>query len=668
MFLNLKASTIIHLAAPLSSFIVNKYKMDSGPFMRELMRLEEMRNAATSVNPKNIDSLEVVLGYARQLSALSRRFPICSASIKVGFAWMNTVPSALDKDKPIASFELTYELLSCLFNAAIIYWQCGIDEFRRDAPDSIKRALSYFQRAAGIYEFINGRLCTDADRDAVPASSDLPAAQCLGKLMLAQGQECFYQNAAKHEQPAVKNSTLSRIAMGTSALYAECLRFANSSLFAFASAWKLHVEAKMAYWKALAEYHKALDLVAKEQHGEALSRLSHAKALVAKWLGERKLHDLFRSELTDLLKLNLDELSTRTERENNLIYHCIVPDYQKDLAAVAPATMTQAVPFELGVREEELLFKALPSLQEYRASEAAEQVKGARLQEFSAKMALQKGAFEGALEQYLPTLNGVVLEKAATSSVNVEECIESVSLSMSSVTLMRGEAERIVKEIEGFLEDSDPGKRSYADQHRQLKKTLDSAHEADRNIKDRFETLLKSVTTTPDSSTTSVDASQVALVKARVASLKAAYANLYEESIRRFQEALFDKLASLLPEQEKVINTLRSVSLQLQKQTTHTHAHSQPGRGAGGAKQREKFATLLAQMETDLGEGMTFYSGFQEAASKLLNNLRDFEASRALETLDLKTNDDEKDDDDNNKKPGSGGRSWNPSIPIRFDR
>lgn len=662
LFLNLKTSTIIHLAAPLSSFIVNKYKLESGPFMRELMRLEEMRNAATSVNPKNIDSLEIVLGYVRQLSALPRRFPINCSSIKIAFAWMNTVPSSLEKDKPIAAFELVYEELCCLFNAAIIYWQCGIDEFRRDTQEGIKRALGYFQRAAGIFDFINGRLSTDAAKDSVPASSDLPSAQCLCKLMLAQGQECFYQNATKHEQPAVKNTTLARIAMGASSLYSECLRYANSSLFAFASAWKLHVEAKVGYWKALAEYHKALDLASKEQHGEALTRLNFAKGLVAKWLGEKKLHDLFRSELGDLQKLNLEDLATRTERENNLIYHCVVPDYQKDLSAVQPAVMTVVVPFDYGVKEEELLFKVLPTLEEYRLGEAAEQVKGARLQEFSAKMNLQKSAFERALEQYLPSLNGVALGLDVCNTNRVEESIESVSLSMSSVTLMRGEAERIIKEIEGFLEDDDPGKRAYKEQHKQLKKTLDSAHEADNNIKERFESLLKSVTSNAATNSFLVDASQVASAKARAASLKASYASLYEESIRRFREELFEKLASLLPEQEKLINTLRGLSLEIQKQS-----QQQPRN-----RKQNNFASLLSQMESDLGEGMTFYSGFQEAANKLLNNLRDFEASRALETLDIQSNNNnnnnKKDGDDKPPSTSSSKMGWNPSIPIRFER
>ena len=598
--------------------------------MRELMKLEEMRNAATSINPKNIESIDIILGYVRQLSGLPQRFPINPDNIKITFAWMNTVPSTLDKEKPIASFELTYEILCCLYNASIILWQCGIDEFRRDSPESIKRALSHFQRAAGMFEHINGKVCIETASDSIPASSDLHTAQCMAKLMLAQGQECFYQNAGNHEQPSVKNSALARIALGASSLYTDCLRFANNSLFSFASSWKLHLEAKVSYWKALCEYQKGLDLLTKEQHGEAISRLNFSKSLLTRYSNEKKLHDLFRAELADLLKL-VEEVSGRAERENNLIYHCKVCEY-RDLNPLQPAIMVSAVQFDLHVKEEELLFRSLQTLDQIRSSEAAEQVRGVRLQEFTSKLNLQRGSLERALEQHMPILNKITLERNLAE--NIEENIESVSLSMSSVTLMRGESERIIKEIQGFLEDNDPGKRGYIDQHKQLKKTLDSAHEADRGIKERFEDLLSQASKMATSpAPNAVNPARVATLKARIASLKATYASLYEDSIRRFKDDLFDKLSVALLEQEQLINSIKGLSLEIQKSNAASPSSHIPG--GKGKREQGRLSTLLSQMESDLGEAMTFYSGFQEASNKLLNNLRDFEASRALETLDI---------------------------------
>lgn len=110
---------------------------------------------------------------------------------------------------------VSYELASVEYCVASHYSLLGQRELRSD-NESIKRAIASFQQAAGILlDMANTRRRGSNDVDAGPEYRP-EALAMLGKLMLAQAQECAWQKAVLD---SLRNGIIAKLANSTAALY-----------------------------------------------------------------------------------------------------------------------------------------------------------------------------------------------------------------------------------------------------------------------------------------------------------------------------------------------------------------------------------------------------------------------------------------------------------------
>jgi programmed cell death 6-interacting protein len=112
---------------------------------------------------------------------------------------ISAFPGMLPSQIPVAIPNLIFERACVLFNVAAMYASLGAAESRTDA-EGIKRALAYFQSAAGCFEHLSNvvlpLLKLPAEyKDPCSPEFSKPSLQAFVNLFLAQAQECFWQKA-----------------------------------------------------------------------------------------------------------------------------------------------------------------------------------------------------------------------------------------------------------------------------------------------------------------------------------------------------------------------------------------------------------------------------------------------------------------------------------------
>lgn len=169
----------------------------------------------------------------------------------------------------------------------------------------------------------------------------------LEQLLLAQGQECFWQKAVKD---GLKDASIARLAAKVSDYYGDAGDSAVKSN-AISTEWIHHMTAKNHHFAAAAQYRQSLDCLDKRKYGEEVARLRDSLNCVneglkeSRWINRTVLGDLngLKSRVTDDLK--------RAEKDNDVIYLSPIPpkselktlDRASMVAAKAPSQVTDAI-------------------------------------------------------------------------------------------------------------------------------------------------------------------------------------------------------------------------------------------------------------------------------------------------------------------------------------
>ena len=153
-------------------------------------------------------------------------------------------------------------------------------------------------------------------RAAPPEDMDTSTLESLQLLLLAQGQECFWQKAV---MDGLRDSIITKLAAKVSDFYAEAGDWGVKS-DAIPSVWIHHMTAKHHHFAAAAQYRQACDCLEKRKYGEEVARLRDSIACVNEGLKEAKF--LNKVVLGDLngLKNKVTEDLKRAEKDNDLIY------------------------------------------------------------------------------------------------------------------------------------------------------------------------------------------------------------------------------------------------------------------------------------------------------------------------------------------------------------
>ncbi|KAF3039132.1 pH-response regulator protein palA/rim20 [Didymella heteroderae] len=314
LFLPFRKSHSVNLTEAIKQYISSKYDQHPDMFKADLETIEKLRSTAIHAqepHPSNIPKLQQ---YAAQLVWLSGKFPV---DIGVEFPWYPAL--GYNTSRPVSRNNLRYELANILFNLAAMYSQLAMSS-NRSTPDGLKVAANNFCLAAGTISHLRNTVLPEL-RTEPPEDMDLMTLDCLEKLMLAQGQECFWQKAVKD---GLKDATIAKLAARVSDLYNEACE-AGIQSDSVSSEWIHHMTAKHHHFAAAAQYRAACDALEKRKYGEEVARLKDSLVCVNEALKEQRY--INKVVLADLngLKNRVTEDLKRAEKDNDMIYLLPVP-------------------------------------------------------------------------------------------------------------------------------------------------------------------------------------------------------------------------------------------------------------------------------------------------------------------------------------------------------
>ncbi|KAA8619503.1 pH-response regulator protein palA/RIM20 [Pyrenophora tritici-repentis] len=336
LFLPFRRSHSVNLTDAIKQYISSKYDQHPDMFTKDLETIEKLRSVAVHAqepHPSNIPKLQQ---YAAQLIWLSGKFPI---DIGVEFPWYPAL--GYNTSRPTSRNNLRFELANIMFNLAAMYSQLAMSS-NRSTPDGLKAAANNFCLGAGVLSHLRNSILPELRTDP-PEDMDIMTLECLEKLLLAQGQECFWQKAVKD---GLKDATIAKLAARVSDLYNEA-GDAGIQSDAISSEWIHHMTAKHHHFAAAAQYRAACDTLEKRKYGEEVARLRDSLTCVNEALKEQRyINKLVLADLNGL-KNRITEDLKRAEKDNDMIYLLPVPP-KAELKILDRANMVVArVPKEI---------------------------------------------------------------------------------------------------------------------------------------------------------------------------------------------------------------------------------------------------------------------------------------------------------------------------------
>ncbi|KAL5346048.1 pH-response regulator protein palA/rim20 [Pseudogymnoascus australis] len=314
LFLPFRKSHSLVLSDAIRQYISGKYDQHPDMFKQDLEVIDSLRREAINVREPHVSGLKKIAAYAAQLVWMGGKFPI---DIGADFTWFPAL--GYNTKRPISQDNLKFELCNILFNLAALYSQLAVS-VNFSSPDGLKSAANYFCLAAGVISHIKDKVVPEL-RTAPVEDMDIVTLESLQELLLAQGQECFWQKAV---MDGYKDSSIAKLAARVSDLYSTAGDWAVQSE-AISSEWIHHMAAKHHHFAAAAQYRQACDCLEKRKYGEEVARLRDSMICVNDALKESRYVN--KTVLSDLngLKNKVSEDLKRAEKDNDLIYLNPVP-------------------------------------------------------------------------------------------------------------------------------------------------------------------------------------------------------------------------------------------------------------------------------------------------------------------------------------------------------
>jgi programmed cell death 6-interacting protein len=307
-----RKSNHLSLSTAIRQYISKKYDQHPDMFRHDLEVVDALRRDAINVREAHPSGIKKLQAYAAQLVWISGKFPI---DIGADFTWYPAL--GYNTERPVVHNNLKFELMSILFNLAVLYSQLALAS-NRSTTDGLKTAANYFSQAAGVFKHMKDALLPELRMPTPPEDLDESTHESLIQLQLAQSQECFWQKAVID---GYKDASVSKLAARVSDLYNLAGEAAMNSE-SISSSWIHHVSAKHHHFAAAAQYRAACDCLEKRKYGEEVARLTDAVVCANEGLKEGKGGYLSKAVMDDLngLKRRVEDDLKRAEKDNDVIY------------------------------------------------------------------------------------------------------------------------------------------------------------------------------------------------------------------------------------------------------------------------------------------------------------------------------------------------------------
>ncbi|KHN06730.1 ALG-2 interacting protein X [Glycine soja] len=320
-----KKTNSVDLYRPLRNYVAFHYsEREAQNLEDDLQTLKQLRSDVERHSDPSLPARRDLLqSYYKSLCLVETRFPISSDPDHVNaltFVWFDAF-----KPKQKASQQnIHLEKASVLFNLGAVYSQIGLS-YDRNTVDGRRQASHAFIAAAGSFAFLRDNASMKASvGSSTTVDLSVECAGMLEKLMLAQAQECVFENTiAKGSTPGV----CAKISRQVGIYYEEALAALNVAPLSqhFDKSWIVHVQLKAALFYAEACYRYGLELHDKEEIAEEIARLRSAVNVLTEAKKSSKGAAAQILDAIGKLEANINRNLERAVKENDRVYLMRVP-------------------------------------------------------------------------------------------------------------------------------------------------------------------------------------------------------------------------------------------------------------------------------------------------------------------------------------------------------
>ncbi|XP_061365022.1 vacuolar-sorting protein BRO1 [Gastrolobium bilobum] len=320
-----KKTNPVDLFRPLRNYVVFHYSEgDARNVEEDLEILKQQRSDIEKHSDPSLPSRrDLFQKYYKTLCLVETRFPISPDPDHVNnvtFVWFDAF-----KPKQKASQQnIHLEKASVLFNLGAVYSQIGLS-YDRNTVDGRRQASHAFIAAAGAFAFLRDNASVKASiGSSITIDLSVECAGMLEKLMLAQAQECVFENTiAKGSTPGV----CAKISRQVGLYYEEASAALNVAPLSqhFDKSWIVHVQLKAALFYAEACYRYGLELHEKEDIAEEIARLRSAVNVLTDAKKNSKGAAAQILDAINKLEANINRNLERAVKENDRVYLMRVP-------------------------------------------------------------------------------------------------------------------------------------------------------------------------------------------------------------------------------------------------------------------------------------------------------------------------------------------------------
>ncbi|KAL8142029.1 hypothetical protein V2J09_015061 [Rumex salicifolius] len=319
-----KKTNPIDLYRPLRNYIAFHYsEREAQNLDDDLETLKQLRSDVEKSSDSPPARRDLLIRYFKALCSMETRFPISPDKdhiTTIQFTWFD----AFKQKNKSAQVNLHLEKAAVMFNLGAVYSQIGLS-VDRSTVEGRRQAVHNFSSAAGAFAYLRDRLAVKAAAGgSATVDVSVECAGMLERLMLAQAQECVFENTiAKGSTPGLCSKISRQVGIYYEEAYAALVVAPLNGHFD--KTWVTHVQLKAALFYSEACFRYSLELHEKEEIAEEIARLKTGISALA---DTKKSARGAPSQLLDAatkLDTYLNKNLERAMKENDRVYLQRVP-------------------------------------------------------------------------------------------------------------------------------------------------------------------------------------------------------------------------------------------------------------------------------------------------------------------------------------------------------